>query len=92
MNKSTAIQIVQDYLNKKDFHWGAIYHLDEEPFETDEYWVFKNLWEPRESIRGNDIIVDRIFPGIIVDKESAVAQEINRERFDEISYLIRLKN
>jgi len=85
MNKTTAITIVQEYLSKKEFSWEAIYHVDEQPIEADDCWVFKNLWEPREYKHGNDRIVDDIFPGIIVYKASAIVALLsvsNRKLFD----------
>ena len=68
MNKSTAKEIVQEFLIKKEFSWEAIYHLDEEPIETDEFWIFKNLWEPSDPRRGNDIIVDSFFLELLLIK------------------------
>ncbi|WP_373549477.1 hypothetical protein [Haliscomenobacter sp.] len=84
MNKSTAIQIVKEYISKKEFSWEAIYLLDEEPEESGEYWIFRNIWEPRDSIRGNNICVDSLYPRIIVNKNSSIVQEISQEQTDKI--------
>ncbi|MEZ4921135.1 MAG: hypothetical protein R2792_18690 [Saprospiraceae bacterium] len=92
MNKFIAIKLVQDYLNKKEFSWDVIYQLDQEPIETEMFWVFKNLLEPRETRRGNDVIVDSSFPAIIVNKASDLVQEINQKHLDKIFALSRFES
>lgn len=92
MNKLTATKLVQDYFDRKGFNWEVIYHLDEGPIETDKFWVFKNLQEPREALRGSNKVVNSLFPGIIVNKKTGTTQEINRAQLDTVLDPIRQIN
>lgn len=77
MKKEDAINKVQEYIQKKEFSWEMIYHIDEEPIENHQFWIFKNFWEPRESLRGNQIFINRTHPKIIVDKEKGTVKELS---------------
>ena len=79
MKKTEAIQRVKDYISKKEFNWDAMYHIDEEPVESVQYWIFKNLWEPRDPMRGDAIYVDWQFPYILVDKQTANVFELSQD-------------
>ena len=83
MQQSDAIELVQDYLNQKPFDWEAMYHVDPDPKETHLYWVFRNLWEPRDPMRGDDIQIDWGHPRIIVHKELRIVQEIRLADFKQ---------
>lgn len=92
MNKLTATKLVQDYFERKGVNLDVIYHLDEEPIEIDKFWVFKNLQESRETMRGSHKIVNSLFPGIIVNKLTGTTQEINRAQLDKVLDPIRQIN
>lgn len=84
MNKLTATKLVRDYFDRKAFNWEVIHHMDEAPIETAKFWVFKNLQESRETMRGDNKVVDSLFPGIIVNKQTGTTQEINRKQLEKI--------
>jgi hypothetical protein len=84
MNKKDAIKKVEEFLKTKKFNWEAIYQVDNEPIENHQYWIFRNLWEPRESIRGNRTNVDGNYPKIVVDKEKGIVKEISNSEFSKL--------
>jgi hypothetical protein len=85
MSKEEAIKKVEEFINSKEFSWEVIYLVDNAPIENATSWVFKNLWEPAESIRGNQIREDWNTPRIIVDKVSGIVNELSRDEFTELS-------
>ena len=62
----------------------TIYHLDENPIEMDGFWVFKNLEEPRESIRRNQISLNAFRPFVIVNQLTKKVNEINWKEYQNI--------
>ena len=84
MKKKDAILRLQAYFNRKDFSWEIIHHVDEEPIENEEFWIFRNLWEPRESIRGNQIYINPAYPMIIVRKYNGCVEELSTGDIDRL--------
>ncbi|MCP4438077.1 MAG: hypothetical protein GY810_03965 [Aureispira sp.] len=80
MTKEEAIQSVEKYLKEKEFSWEAMYHTDKEPEEYSRYWLFKNLWEPRDPRRGDDILVDSRRPYLLVHKIETSVIEVSYEQ------------
>ncbi len=85
MDKITAIGIFKEYILNKSFSWEKIYHIDESPTSNAEYWIFKNIYEPRDSMRGDNIYVDYSFPVITVDKKDGKVRELTRVELDEMN-------
>ena len=80
MTKEEAILRIEKYMKERELSFEAIYHVDEEPQEYSQYWLFKNLWEPRDPRRGDDILVDSRVPYLLVHKKEATIQEVSYEQ------------
>jgi hypothetical protein len=85
MDKIKAIEILKEYLKSKPFNWETIYHVDESPTQNEFFWIFKNIYEPRDSMRGDNIYVDYSFPVITVNKKDGKVRELTRIELDEMN-------
>ncbi len=84
MKREQAIEKIKEYINSKPFEWETIYHCDESPVDKGLYWVFKNLWEPRDALRGNEISSDSLQPFLIIKKSSGEIREVSISEYDKI--------
>lgn len=84
MDKESAIKEVEEFITDREFSWESISIVDKEPVETEKFWIFKNNWEPRESLRGNNLEIFSDRPRIIIDKEIGVIKEVTRQEFQEL--------
>ncbi|MCC5946109.1 MAG: hypothetical protein JJT94_14360 [Bernardetiaceae bacterium] len=79
MTKNEAIVKVEAFIRQKEIIWEAMYHVDEAPIEYENCWVFKNLYEFTECLRGDELHIDWDYPHIIVDKATGVVKEVTLE-------------
>jgi hypothetical protein len=88
MNKTQAIQIAREYLNKKNttptVSIDARDLLDEEPVEFKDYWCFKSYYESLNPMRGGGPQLNSVYPFYLISKETKEITLANWSTYDEL--------